>query len=239
MAKLTHNFHPPLAVVRQLLNGKSLSRSLFNLSLKSLPPLEGRILELGGKKGKSSYFNYLSIPDNTEIVKTDLVDSDGVIALNVEQTFPFENESFDYVIAFHLFEHVFDLNTAPSEMFRILNPGGKLIVSVPFIHEYHGDPYDYWRFTHKSVDKLLTDAGFSCLYLEAIGEGLLTYIGTRLPSIIFPPFIRASGSAMFYALLTGFDRLISRRPRIDGYTVPERFPLDILSVFEKPADGNL
>lgn len=40
-------------------------------------------------------------------------------------------ESFDLVIAFSIFEHIKDTKTAVKEMYRILKPGGNLLVGMP------------------------------------------------------------------------------------------------------------
>lgn len=74
----------------------------------------------------------------------------------------FEDSSFDYVLSFDVLEHVPDYSAALGEMYRVLRPGGQIVLSAPFnfseqtviratmdadgeIHhilppEYHGDP---------------------------------------------------------------------------------------------------
>lgn len=53
----------------------------------------------------------------------------------------FEDESFDVVMATHVFEHMFDLTKVIGECKRILKPGGFLYVAVPFpcenLHKGH------------------------------------------------------------------------------------------------------
>ncbi len=44
----------------------------------------------------------------------------------------FKDEEFECVISQDVFEHVFDINACLKEMYRILRPGGTLIISVPF-----------------------------------------------------------------------------------------------------------
>jgi len=39
-------------------------------------------------------------------------------------------------------------------MMRLLKPGGKVVLSVPFAWKFHGYPSDYWRFTREGVKKL-------------------------------------------------------------------------------------
>lgn len=43
---------------------------------------------------------------------------------------------------------------------RLLRPGGKICISVPFAWKFHGYPSDYWRFTHEGVRKLFADLDF-------------------------------------------------------------------------------
>lgn len=45
--------------------------------------------------------------------------------------FSFEDESFDVVVCLEVFEHLRDPKNALSEMFRVLEPNGHLIVSTP------------------------------------------------------------------------------------------------------------
>ena len=44
----------------------------------------------------------------------------------------FENESFDLVIANHIMEHIPADEKAMKEIYRVLNPGGNLIMQVPY-----------------------------------------------------------------------------------------------------------
>lgn len=45
---------------------------------------------------------------------------------------PFENESFDWVIANHVLEHIENEKQALSEIHRVLKPSGKAILMIPF-----------------------------------------------------------------------------------------------------------
>jgi SAM-dependent methyltransferase len=232
-ATLKHRFHSPFAVASQLLQGGSLIRTLFNLALRE-HQIRGEVLDLGSKTQKASYYEFLRVSPGTRITCTDLNHAPGVIPLDVEATFPLSSQSFDTVLAFHLFEHVFHFQKAPYEVFRILRPGGTAFVAVPFLHEYHADPEDYVRFTDTGLRRTWEQAGFSCKHIEAIGEGLLTTFLTKLPAQILPRSVRAVSSAFLYLLSTGGDRLIARRPLINGRSVPQRFAVEFFAVFEKP-----
>lgn len=60
---------------------------------------------------------------------------------------PFESESFDVVLCLSVLEHLETPQKAIEEMKRVLKPGGRIIVSVPFLFPIHDAPGDYWRFT--------------------------------------------------------------------------------------------
>lgn len=45
---------------------------------------------------------------------------------------PFDNESFDMVIANHIMEHIPEDTIAMKEILRVLKPGGRAIVQIPF-----------------------------------------------------------------------------------------------------------
>jgi SAM-dependent methyltransferase len=69
-------------------------------------------------------------------------------------------------------EHVPDPPAFLAEAARCLRPGGRLVLTVPFAARYHFIPYDYWRFTPASLNRLLTEAGFTEVAVYARGNAL-------------------------------------------------------------------
>lgn len=57
------------------------------------------------------------------------------------------DESFDAVVIMEVLEHVMAPQAAADEVLRILKPGGRLILSTPFIFPIHDRPYDFFRYT--------------------------------------------------------------------------------------------
>jgi len=80
-----------------------------------------------------------------------------------------EPDSFDTLIATDVIEHLHSPSTFFSSAKRVLRPGGKLIVGVPFLYWIHEAPHDYHRYTRFALEKLTTDAGLKVLSLEPIG----------------------------------------------------------------------
>lgn len=234
MYNTTHHFYSPLRVARGLLGGKSLNRTLFNLALER-HEIGGRVLDLGAKDGLGSYHQFLRLEPGSVFIHSDVVavPERHVVAVDVEKPFPFDDGSFDVVTAFHLFEHVFNAATAPREVARVLRPGGRLFIAVPFLHEYHGDPSDFIRLTDAGLVRTWESAGLRCVHLEAIGEGLVTACFTKLVHLLAPPATRPALSALAYLLSTPADRLIALRPAIGGKSVPVRHALEHFGVFRK------
>ncbi|MBK8163341.1 MAG: class I SAM-dependent methyltransferase [Gammaproteobacteria bacterium] len=78
----------------------------------------------------------------------------------------FDDSSFDAVICLEVLEHVANPFQAVHEIKRVLINGGKLLLTVPFLSQYHGKSAlshdhlnypDYWRFTHEGLHKLFHD----------------------------------------------------------------------------------
>lgn len=61
---------------------------------------------------------------------------------------------FGTIFCLSVLEHCTQPFTMSENLTRLLRPGGKLCISVPFAFQFHGFPSDYWRFTHEGV-KLL------------------------------------------------------------------------------------
>lgn len=49
----------------------------------------------------------------------------------------------DYVLSFQVLEHVSDPKTLIDEFNRILKPNGTLLISVPFLYDYHACRNDF------------------------------------------------------------------------------------------------
>lgn len=85
---------------------------------------------------------------------------------------PFASEVFDLAVSQETVEHVDDPFLAVREMVRVVRPGGKIYLQVPFVIGYHPGPEDYWRFTRAGVAVLLRQAGIPAAQIRiAVGPG--------------------------------------------------------------------
>lgn len=90
--------------------------------------------------------------------------------------FPFPDAAFDSVLCNQVLEHVFNPDVFLGEIARVLKPGGKLLLTVPFVWDEHEQPYDYARYSSFGLRALLEKQGFKVLNHKKLGAD---------PSIIF------------------------------------------------------
>lgn len=156
------NFNPSWFGI--LVNPFFIARRGLAFEIKSLAKeLNGKILDVGcGTKPYESFFNYgdyIGLEYDTGIdseKKTADYYYDG-------KTFPFDSESFDSVICNQVLEHVFEPKEFLSEINRILKPGGKFLITVPFAWDEHEQPYDFARYSSFGIVYLLEKNGFKIL----------------------------------------------------------------------------
>lgn len=84
---------------------------------------------------------------------------------------PVANESFDNAMCIEVLEHVPDPVGSIREIYRIIKPGGKLIISAPFCSLTHFSPFFFYSgFSNYWYLKILTEAGFEINEISANGN---------------------------------------------------------------------
>ena len=76
------------------------------------------------------------------------------------KTFPFADGQFRSVLCNQVLEHVFNPDEFLEEIRRMLVPGGRLMLTVPFVWDEHEQPYDYARYSSFGLKSLLERHGF-------------------------------------------------------------------------------
>lgn len=142
---------------------------LCDAMTKFAPILSGRLLDVGcGIKPYQALFAvdaYIGLDiDSKESHQLKIAEYfyDGKV-------FPFTDASFDSILCNQVLEHVFNPDEFLGEIFRVLRPGGKLLLTLPFVWDEHSQPYDYARYTSFGLRALLEKQGFIIIHHNKIG----------------------------------------------------------------------
>jgi SAM-dependent methyltransferase len=106
---------------------------------------------------------------------------------------PFANSTFDLVTSFDVLYALDDDDerSAVAEMFRVVRPGGHVIVNVAAMHVLRGDhsilSHELRRYSRGSLSRLLTGAGFRIVRMTYTNAALF------LPMLAVRLFQRARG----------------------------------------------
>jgi SAM-dependent methyltransferase len=155
-------------------------------------------------------------PEDVKYVGADLLGNpDASLHLNSDGTVPVDDSSFDVVVSTQVLEHAGEPRLYLSECFRVLRPGGQLLLSTHGVFVYHPDPGDYWRWTCAGLKREIEYAGFEVTRFEGVfglaatGLQLVQHaIWVRLPRLL-----RALLALCMQALVTVADRLQSQESR--------------------------
>ena len=146
---------------------------------------QGRLLDLGAG-AVPLYEVYRDLVDTVTCVdwtgsahSSEHIDVDA----DLNQGLRLPDAAFDTVLLTDVLEHVYRPHALINEVARVLAPGGKLLLAVPFFYWIHEAPHDYARYTGFMLRRLCQDAHLSIVSLEETGgspEILLDMLGKHL-----------------------------------------------------------
>ena len=116
-------------------------------------PARPKVLVLGGARlgaGLKAIVDIASI----EFVESDVYLGPRTSLVCDAHWIPFEDGSFDGVIAQAVIEHVADPAACAAEIHRVLKPRGLIYADTPFMQQVHAGAHDFTRFTHLGQRRL-------------------------------------------------------------------------------------
>jgi SAM-dependent methyltransferase len=131
----------------------------------------GRLLDLGCGKVPfyALYREYVSetlcVDWGNSLHGGDYLDAE----CDLTKDLPFADASFDTILLSYVLEHIPTPGRLWREMGRLLKPGGKLLLSVPFYYCLHEDPYDYYRYTKYALQRFAEATGFEIILIKEFG----------------------------------------------------------------------
>src|SRR5258708_3519997 len=130
---------------------------------------------------------------------------------------PFADNVFSVVYMGAVIEHLKYPWLVAAEVYRILKPGGHILVTVPFIYPYHNMPGDYYRFTDQGLEVIFQP----CVTVETgigrHGSGVLIELLKSYASAWFTDERRAEFAAALISIhLHTFKQVspLSKQPAI-------------------------
>jgi len=126
-----------------------------------LAELTGEVLDVGcGRKPYRAHVpaaRYVGLDIDTPVTR-----GLGLADLFYEgRNFPVADASFDGVLCSQVLEHVFEPEVFLAEIHRVLRPGGRLVLAVPFAWDEHEQPQDFARYSSFGLRALLERNGFA------------------------------------------------------------------------------
>jgi SAM-dependent methyltransferase len=186
---------------------------------RALSPLisrhvRGVVLDLGA--GRMAWRALLSSKAD-QYVSTDAFDThpDIDFVADVQGGLPVPDSSFDSIFCCSVLEHVQRPWDAFPEFYRVLKPGGTLVLSVPFLYYLHGQPSDYYRFTRYGVEHLARISGFEVVEISVAGglaHSALHAVSMLTTSLLYHPSFPHLSRAVTW-VLGGLAKLVDSGDR--------------------------
>lgn len=179
-----------------------------------LPP-EARVLDFGC--ADSPYRSEL--PGDADYIGADIAGNPTAdVVISPEGDLPLPDNDVDLVLSTQVLEHVDDPARYLTECYRVLRPGGSLVLSTHGIMYYHRDPEDHWRWTRTGLQKTVEAAGFHvrgfrgvmglvAAALQLLQDGTIGYL---------PTWLRRAYALLMQAAIAFSDRRYRNEARVDN-----------------------
>jgi SAM-dependent methyltransferase len=91
------------------------------------------------------------------------------LTCDLNQPIPLPDSSFNTIIISEVLEHIAEPELIWKEMTRLLMPGGKILLSVPFLYRIHEAPFDFYRYTEFALKKYAEKNKLEVVEFKAFG----------------------------------------------------------------------
>jgi SAM-dependent methyltransferase len=144
-------------------------------------------------------------------------------ACDLNSALPLEDASIDTAVVADVMEHLYNPQTLLAELFRVLRPGGVVLINTPFMYPVHEAPYDFYRYTPFAMRRFARDTGFDVESVQSFG-GKFPVLADLIGKIV------QGGAGPVARAIQRFALLFFK-----GLPESEKFSLIVACVFRKPA----
>ncbi len=185
---------------------RALPETIEELSRDLDPPPAGTVLDYGcadipyrGLFGAEIEYIAADLPGNPQ----------ATVTINPDGSVPVGDRSCDVVLSTQALEHVADPERHLAECFRVLKPGGRLLLSTHGVMAYHPDPDDYWRWTCAGLRRAVEQPGFEVARFEGIMGLAATGLQLFQDGIYYrlPRFVKPVLALAIQSLIAALERL--------------------------------
>jgi SAM-dependent methyltransferase len=178
------------------------------------------------------------LPPGARVVGLDVVGNPyGVADVASDEFLPFDDASFDVVTCIEAFQYVQGPDPGIEEIRRVLRPGGRVVLSLPFAWEYDRGFLEC-RYTEPELRHLFRDwdevavvenGGRAIVWTTLTGT-MLERMRIRLPRVLRPLF------APLYVGLNGLGAALDALERREA-SGAVTLPMNLLLTARRPVDG--
>lgn len=148
---------------------------------------------------------------------------------------PLPDSSVDSIICTQVIGDCESPDKTIKEFSRIIKSGGVVLLSESFMNEIHGQPYDFWRFTHYGLRRLFETNDFEIIKIEQVGGFFSVMAQNQIRYFIekFKLGQKKNLSRFFKPLLNIFGRLMIYFDTIDTSEANRLFAISWLVIARK------
>ncbi len=152
---------------------------------------------------------------------------------DLNKPLPLPDASFDTIILSEVLEHIAEPETLWAEIARILKPGGKILLSVPFLYKIHEAPHDYFRYTEFALKNFASKNKLQVSELTSFGGLPLVLADVYAKMLVKIPVIGKFTASLVQSLCYWF--IHTRWGSRLSYATGKAYPLGYFMVAEKTA----
>lgn len=127
---------------------------------------------------------------------------------------------YDVIIMIEVLEHVRRPRAAIKNVYNLLKPGGRLILSTPFLFPLHDRPMDFFRYTRYGLADLCADfESIDIRERDGWAETLCVLVARLLKERSMSARLVGPLAVLVAALFYPFAILLTRCIKSDAYTI--------------------